>query len=338
MLRLRLSPALAHPPRAALRPMALLSLLALGAITAAQAQTTVTMNGLIDLSVGRFQAPGGVASKGVESGKMSTSYFGLRGTEDLGGGMLALFSLETFMRNDTGSAGRFDADTFWARNAFVGLSSGAGTITLGRNTTSLFVNTLVFNAFGDSFGFSPSIRHYFTSGTVSGDTGWSDSLKYSSPKFGGLSLTAHGALGEGNGGRNLGASAMYFGGAFGAGLAWQKVEKGAEADTTTWQLSGSYSLAPVKLYAQYGEVDNQSLSNRYKLSGLGGELAVSTLGKLLLQWGQVSPDVGADRTTVSLGYDYQFSKRTDLYAVYMSDRQSGKSSGSNVATGVRHRF
>lgn len=340
MPRLRLSPqpAFAQPLRKALRPVALLSLLALGAMTAAQAQSTVTMSGLIDLSAGRFQAPGGVATKGVESGKMSTSWFGLRGTEDLGGGMLALFTLESFMRNDTGAAGRFNGDTFWARNAFVGLTTGAGTVTLGRNTTSLFVNTLVFNAFGDSFGFSPSIRHYFTSGTVSGDTGWSDSVKYSSPKFGGLSLTAHGALGEGSGGRNLGASAMYFGGPFGAGLAWQKVEKGAEADTTTWQMSGSYSFDPVKLYAQYGKVDDKTAINSYKITGLGGEVLVTQLGKVLLQWSKLSPDVGAGRTTVSLGYDYQTSKRTDLYAVYMSDRQTGKSSGSNYATGIRHRF
>ena len=144
---------------------------------AAHAQSSVSLYGLLDMSVGRFQAPGAAASKGVDSGNMSTSYFGLKGNEDLGGGLGAVFAIESFLRGDTGASGRFNGDVFWARSAYVGLSSNSlGTVTMGRNTTSLFVNTLIFNAFGDSFGFSPSIRHTFTSGTVTGDTGWADSI------------------------------------------------------------------------------------------------------------------------------------------------------------------
>lgn len=201
--------------------------LAAALAAAAHADSTVSVYGLIDLSAGRTQSPGGVATKGVDSGKMSTSYFGLKGSEDLGGGLSAQFVIESFMRNDTGAVGRFNGDTFWARNAHVGLNGGLGGVALGRNTTSLFVSVLVFNALGDSFGFSPAIRHYFTSGTVSGDTGWSDSVKYTSPKFGGASFTAHVAADEGDGGRNTGLSGLYFSGPFGATLAWQKVQKGA---------------------------------------------------------------------------------------------------------------
>ncbi len=325
------------------RSLALAALVALGA-PAAFAQSTVTMYGLIDLSAGQSQAPGAKSTKGIDSGSMSTSFIGFRGSEDLGGGLSAVFAIESFMRADTGAAGRFNADTFWARSAYVGLSSGAGTLTLGRNTTSLFVNTLLFNAFGDSFGFSPAIRQTFTSGgsfQASGDTGWSDSVKYASPKFGGLSFTGHVAAGEGDGGRNYGLSALYFGGAFGAGLAWQRVEKGSGAfnpDTTSWQLGGSYSLAPFKLYAQYGSTDNKTINNTTKVIGLGGEMAVAEVGKLLLQWGKLSPDVGADLKTLSLGYDYLLSKRTDVYAVYMNEKKTGLSAGNSYALGIRHRF
>ena len=93
------------------------------ASTAATAQSNVSLYGLIDLSVGRTQAPGGASSDGIDSGRMTTSYWGARGNEDLGGGLKAVFALESFMRSDTGSAGRFNADTFWARNAFVGLEN-----------------------------------------------------------------------------------------------------------------------------------------------------------------------------------------------------------------------
>lgn len=324
------------------RSVMLAALVALAA-PAAFAQSSVTIFGLIDLSVGSSKAPGGTAAKNINSGNMTTSFIGFKGTEDLGGGLKAVFSIESFMRNDTGQSGRFDADTFWARSAYVGLSSGAGTVTMGRNTTSLFVNTLIFNAFGDSFGFSPAIRQTFTSGgavQVSGDTGWSDSIKYASPNFGGLTLTGHVAAGEGNGGRNLGFSALYFGGPFAAGFAWQEVEKGTgpfNPDTTAWQLGASFNMAPVKFYGQYGTSDNKTIDNTTKVLGLGADYALGA-GKLMLQWNKQSPDVGADLKTLSFGYGHQLSKRTDLYAVYMNEKKTGLSTGNSYAVGMRHRF
>lgn len=306
--------------------------------TGAYAQGNVQIYGLLDLSAGRTQAPGSTATNGVDSGKMTTSHLGFKGSEDLGDGLKATFAIEHFLRADTGSAGRFDADTFWARTANVGLSGGFGSVNLGRNTPSLFVQTLIFNAFGDSFGFSPSIRHYFTSGTTSGDTGWSDSVKYTSPKVGGATFTLHGAMGEGNGGRNVGASVLYFGGPMAAGLAWQKVEKGATVpDTTTWQLAGSYDFQVAKAFAQYGQVDNDSNGNGYKITGLGLAVPVGA-GKALAQWGRINPDTGASRSTLTVGYDYFLSKRTDAYVAYMNDKISGQSAGNSYSVGIRHRF
>ncbi len=324
------------------RSILLAALVALAA-PAVSAQSSVTVYGLIDLSVGSSKAPGGSTDKNINSGNMTTSFIGFKGSEDLGGGMSAVFAIESFMRADTAQAGRFDGDTFWARNAYVGVSSGAGTVTLGRNTTSLFVNTLIFNPFGDSFGFSPAIRQTFTSGgnfQVSGDTGWSDSVKYSSPNFGGLSFTGHAALGEGNGGRNIGLSALYFGGPFGAGFAWQQVEKGTgpfNPDTTAWQLGLSYNMAPAKFYAQYGSSDNKTIDNTTQVIGLGADYALG-IGKLMLQWNKLSPDVGADLKTLSFGYGHQLSKRTDVYAVYMNEKKTGLRTGNSYAVGIRHRF
>lgn len=307
----------------------------LGSMSHAQ---DTSIYGLIDLSVGRTQAPGGASSNGVDSGRMTTSFIGIKGGEDLGGGLTANFAIESFMRNDSGDAGRFNGDPMWSRSAWVGVAGSMGSLSIGRNTTSLFVQTLIFNAFGDSFGFSPSIRHHFISGTVSGDTGWSDSIKYASPRFGGLSFTVHGAAGENNGGTNTGLSALYFGGPIGAGLAWQKVKKGAAVDdTTTWQLAGSYDFGALKAFAQIGKVDNDTSGNGYDLLSLGLTAPIGP-GKLLAQWGRLSPDTGSKRNTFSLGYDHFVSKRTDLYAAFMSDKVSGQGSGNNFGVGVRHRF
>lgn len=311
---------------------------------AAQAQTaapasSVTLNGLIDVSVGRTQAPGRAAERGVDNGQMTTSWIGVRGNEDLGGGLRAVFSLESFLRADTGKAGRFDADALWARNAFVGVGGGFGTVTLGRITTDLFVQTLLFNAFGDSFGYSPSIRHQFISGTTTGDTAWSDSIKYATPAFGPLRGAVQFAANDGDGGRNWAASLGYGSGPVAASLAFQKVKKGiAVDDTTSWQAAASWDMQPVKFYGQFGKVDNDTTGNSWKLIDLGAAWSVTPTGKALLQFGQLRPDQGARRDTFSLGYDHWMSKRTDLYLVGMRDKISGVGSGTSYSAGMRHRF
>ena len=93
----------------ALRPLAtgtLLATLALGA----QAQSSVNVYGLMDLSVGSTKAPGGTATTAVDSGKLTTSYYGFGGREDLGGGLAATFRIEGFLRAASGDAGRFTGD------------------------------------------------------------------------------------------------------------------------------------------------------------------------------------------------------------------------------------
>lgn len=326
------------------RPLRIALLIAATAAAAgAHAQSSVTLNGLLDLSAGQAKAAGATSRVwGVDSGQMTTSWFGVNGTEDLGGGLSAIFALHSFLRADSGASGRFNADTFWARNAWVGLASkDYGKLTIGRNTTPLFVTTLSFNAFGDSFGYSPSIRHYFTSGTTTGDTGWSDSALYTSPTLGGFTLQLSGALSESTGnGRNTGVNLRYAGGPFDAALSWQNVKKdGATplADTKTWQTAASYDFGVAKLFGQFGKVDNKTTGNAYDIAGLGASVPAGN-GKLLAQWGQIKPETGAKRTTFSAGYDLFLSKRTDVYAVGMSDKIDGQSSGSAFSVGIRHRF
>jgi predicted porin len=310
---------------------------------AALAQTSVTLAGLLDISAGQSK-PVGNPSKtwNVDNGQMTTSWFGVSGSEDLGGGLSAIFTLQSFMRADTGASGRFGADTFWARNAFVGLaSSGLGRVTIGRNTTPFFVTTLSFNPFGDSFGYSPSIRHYFTSGTLTGDSGWSDSVLYTSPKFGGATLQFFAAAAEaGSNGRNHGVNLRWGAGAFDSALSWQDVKKDgatAVADTKSWQAAATYDFGVARMFAQFGNVANKTTGNEYDITGLGASVPMGN-GKVLAQWGQIKPETGARRRTFSAGYDYFLSKRTDLYAVAMSDKITGQSSGSAFSIGVRHRY
>ncbi|MBO9689710.1 porin [Roseateles chitosanitabidus] len=331
-----------HHKHLALAVLPLAAVLALSGN--ARAQSSVSLYGLVDVSVGSSKNPGAVdAVKNVESGKMSTSFIGFKGNEDLGDGLSAFFQLDAFLRADGGQSGRYNGDAFWARNAFVGLrSKDWGDLKLGRNTTPLFVATLSFNPFGDSFGYSPSIRHIFTSNTTTGDSGWSDSVLYTTPTMSGFSGTAFVAAGEGQGGRNTGLSAQYnAGGPFAASIVFQKVGKDGGAtpvdDSKTWLGGLAYDLGVVKLFGQYGKVDNTTRHVDYKIYELGGAVPVGP-GKILAQYGQISPSVGARRKTFTVGYDHWLSKRTDVYAMAMSDKLTGLSGGNSFSVGLRHRF
>lgn len=309
---------------------------------ASSAQSTVNVYGLLDLSFGSSKNPGSASSvQSVDSGKMSTSHVGFSGTESLGGGLSAVFRLESFLRADTGESARFNGDAMWSRNAFVGLEhKDYGSIKVGRSTTSLFVSTLMFNAFGDSFGYSPSIRHYYTSGTTTGDSGWSDAVAYNSPRLGAFNLGLSTALKENSNGSNMSFNLGYNQGPLAASLVVQDVKKDAAvaiADTRTVQVGASYDFGKAKAYLQWGDVDNRTTGNSYRISGLGTRIPVGA-GAVLVQWGQIDAKTGADRNTVSLGYSHAMSKRTDLYGVMMRDKVDGMSTGSAYSVGLRHRF
>jgi predicted porin len=312
------------------------------AVPAVQAQTSaVNVYGLIHMSVGSYKAPGGQRQSMAESGKMTTSFLGFGGSEDLGNGLSANFKLETFFRSDVGRSGRFDGDGDFTRTASVGLAHKRyGALNLGRNTTSLFVSTLMFNAVGDSFGFSPAIRQYFTSNTVTGDTGWNDSIAYSSPNLAGFRVNLAYAFKEGQAatdGNNWSVGLGYGQGPLAVSYVMQEVKKGAVNDTKTQQLGGSYDFGVAKVFAQYGEVENLTTGNEFDISGLGVRAPVGP-GAVVAQWGRLDAKTGADRSSLTLGYLYNLSKRTEVYAMAMQEKEDGKTNGSSYAVGVRHRF
>lgn len=327
----------------------------------AHAQSSVTLYGLVDMSAGRFQDAGADKATKAQSGNMATSFIGFSGKEELSSTLKAKFAIESFLRADTGEAGRFGGDAFWARAAWVGLEGDFGSTVLGRTTNQFFVSTLIFNAFGDSFGYSPSIRQVLTPSVVHpemlpflGDTGWSNSLLYSSPNLGGVRLNLQGSLGEGaaaNRGHNAGANLVYFGGPIGATVAVQRVKQGltfAPAIVTTGfesqdsaQVGFSYDAKVVKLFAQYSLVKTRATTEtQSKIWGLGLSAPVGT-GKVLAQYGHATAEYPASEVvnkTLTVGYDHFLSKSTDLYAVAMHDRLTGLSNGNTFALGLRVRF
>ena len=333
------------------------SILAAGFIAAiaccggAQAQSSV-LYGLIDASGSRTR-PVGVDERRwqLDNGNMTRSFLGFRGSEDLGGGLRAVYKLESYMRVDSGNSGRFDGDAFFAREASVGLSGAFGTTVLGRSASPLWLSTINFNPFGESIGFSPSVRQYF-GGAVVGDTRWNNALSYNNNARDPLRINVAANANETNptasrGGHNIGGSVSYISGPFAATIAGEVIRNSALAlpvgfeSQNVIQAGATYDLRFVRFYGQVGRIKTGATTDsRTTLYQLGAAVPIGT-SLILVGYGRSHTTTTLSGTTnrqASIAYDYFLSKNTDIYVAALYEKQSFVSSGNSVAGGVRLRF
>ena len=225
---------------------------------------------------------------------------------------------------------------------------------LGRNVTPLFLTTITFNPFGESFGFSPSTRQYFA-GAVLGDRSWNNSVAYLNNPRDPLRvhLVANAREDNSNGvadnGHNYGGSVSYLSGPFasGAGLGEDPEQRAAAArrirpaDRVT-QLSATYDFKLVRLYGQLGRVNTDANINTKHVA-----LPVRRRGadrprpdpRRLRHVARRRPTSRRPPTArYSLGYDYFLSKNTDIYVAALHEKTYQLSSGNSFAGGVRMRF
>src|SRR3990167_3096308 len=162
----------------------------------AHAQSNVQLYGVMDLYVAKRQlaSASGDSTTIVGSGGMTTSQWGFRGQEDLGGGLKAVFDVSGFIRADTGDTGRFP--------------------------TPNFTSTIRLNPFGDSPPFNPIPLHPYVGGqpldaaiASGGPAGVSDSahnhtIAYTSPMLGGFSAALN-VSASGSDDRRVGYSLTY---------------------------------------------------------------------------------------------------------------------------------
>ncbi len=358
-------------------PHCLFAMVAIGLAGTACAQqaSSVTVYGLIDASVGHYK--GGntgalltdTAKWMQEGGSMSGSMFGFRGTEDLGDGLSANFDLSGFIRNDTGQSGRSDAvggDPFWSRMAWVGLRSASlGQVRLGVMTNLLFLNSVTSNAFGDSGNFSPLVLVTHIGAPINGGTSWRDTVAYDSSSLGGFFGSAAVGLGEGRGGKNVALRGRYAAGPLALSAAWQNVQRdgnsfadggntpAAANNVKSFQLAASYDFQVVKIFGHVGRIKSDGSGTpvttddniTHKIWELSASVPVGA-GRILAGYAarKGNEAIGAsERRVAALGYDYDVSKRTDVYVVARSDKNRligapTDATGNAFAIGVRHTF
>jgi outer membrane protein OmpU len=342
------------------------------AMKTAHAQSNVTLYGLIDESLNYVSNQGGHSAFTQTSGNVQGSRWGMKGTEDLGGGYQAIFTLENGFALNNGALGQGGLE--FGRQAFVGLATPAGTVTLGRQYDFLIYLYSMTNLFNTgTYGF-----HLGDYDRLGGER-LNNVIAYQTPNLGGLKagiLYAPGGqpghLGAGSA-QSYGIS--YSNGSVNLAAAYTSVNNTTITPATTIGVpdlfgtpqtgtialnristaaaAGSYQMGPVLLHGVYSLTDMKSGGSTAVLSTWEGGLtywltpAVSMVGGYAYsklnetRWGQYM-----------FSADYFLSKRTDLYALINYEHVHGgdatatlfttvPSSGGNqtiVSLGIRHRF
>ncbi|MBV8665032.1 MAG: porin [Burkholderiaceae bacterium] len=338
--------------------------------TPAIAQTGVTISGAIDTEINtqtsqttgkRITSLNGVSTG--PNGGLQTSYLEFAGVEDLGDGLKAGFSLGMFILPGTGNSGRFNGDPLFSRDANILLSGDMGTLKLGRQISPLFLSTLLFNPFADSFSYSAIIQHTYNAGqfedgsgnVISADSGYSNAISYATPNYDGFRAELlYSASGQNGTSGSYSGNVLYFNGPFAATLAYESSTVTGSSNNTftlggslppgttqkTAQLGLSYDLQPVKLFLQLQNNNTSVGGNSPSVSNgtyqIGASIAAGS-GNVLASYAHTGGAI--DHKTFSLGYDYKLSRRTDTYIAYMTDSAAAYADTINsFGIGLRHRF
>ncbi|OLL27879.1 porin [Burkholderia sp. SRS-W-2-2016] len=187
----------------------------------AHAQSSVTLYGLLDAGLTYTSNVGGNAKWAAGSGGINQSMFGLRGSEDLGGGLKAIFTLESGFNVNNGGLGNNGG--IFNRQAFVGLSSAQfGTVTLGRQFDAAQDYLAPLTATGSWGG--TFFAHPYNNDNLNTNGGLSvnNSIKYSSANYAGF--TFGGTYGFSNEAGNFANNRQY---SVGAAYQWQGLHLGA---------------------------------------------------------------------------------------------------------------
>lgn len=285
-------------------------------VPAAMAQTAnpVTLYGRVYVTVESVEADGAGGYDQRVRIEDQSSLLGVRGTEDLGGGLKAFFQLETAFRADSNNT------TFAARNSAVGLQGGFGSFLVGRWDMPWKSATIAVDPFGDL--------------TIGGITGTLSDLgnfdrrdqnvaQYWSPNMGGFAFRLAVTSNEGKTAtldpQDFGANITFTRGPLYLFAAYEKHEDVSATirEEEGFAGGGSFAFGPVKIGGQYQQIEKTGRNDQKAWMAN----IVYTLGKNQFIGQYMSAENhaninGAECDTWHLGYQYNFTRRTFLLAQY----------------------
>jgi predicted porin len=315
----------------------LIALAVLAASGAAMAQSSVTVFGVVDAaySVGK----GSTSNKTqLANSGYNSSRLGFRGVEDLGGGMRAEFWLEAGVNNDDGSGAgtnnnnqarpstdpainaRNQGLTF-NRKSTVGLVGSMGEIRLGRDYSPQFYADAVYDPFGTNGVASSLIAYNGGQAAVRA----SNMVAWHSPVVGGFKVMVGSYMGENAStaakvGNGNGIYLNYTQGALSAGYSSAKTTTGAGTEVKTTGLGGSYNLGFANIMGESNTVSNTGAAD-LKGTLIGAHIPLAG-GNFRISSAKLSQGA-AETKRIAFGFVNPLSKRTDLYATYARNTNSG---------------
>jgi predicted porin len=322
----------------------LIALAAAGAFAAPAfaATSNVDVYGVLNVSIGSVDSDvtNDDRSTSVTS---NASRIGFKGSEDLGGGLAAVWQIETGLNLDESGG------TLASRNSFVGLKGGFGTVLFGRHDTPVKLLGRSVDNFGDTMADSRNLLGADGSNGASVyDMRPSNAIAYVSPSFSGLSFMGAYSTDHGVGNANncvtgldcndrdaYSVSGSYNNGPLMLGAGYERqntVLGGNDVDRSIWRIVGSFTMGDLKLGAQYenGSADNVAglVGGDRDAWGIFGNYA---LGNIVLKANYLSVDdykgVGSSGAKqYTLGADYGLSKRTTVYALYAKVKNDNNAS------------
>lgn len=305
----------------------------------AMAQSTVSVNGLLDL--GMFRGFDRVNQIGtVQRSNVAISSF-----DDLGDGMKVVFRLSTRLELDTGMSEGAGFKPFWHDEATVGLKGGWGTVRIGRAMTAMWANDYKFDPWSNYNRIaSPAWQHwhYLTPSDPFANNGTAEygrvnkGIFYDSPAVGGFTLRLSGSPERqrepGATGRPYSAVLEYERQAM---LVMAAFERNSIGDKNTF-VAGKYTVGAVAIMTAYDHsrtFDNRGTSRTNTLS------ASWRLGPATLKAGYSRQRLNADTNHfASLGADYALSRRTVVYASLGNKRDAHPDGWTAFGVGMSHAF
>ena len=312
----------------------LIALAVLAASGAAMAQSSVTVFGVVDAaySVGK----GSTSNKTqLANSGYNSSRLGFRGVEDLGGGMRAEFWLEAGHNNDSGAGsatntnnqavtGLTSAGTqglTFNRKSTVGLVGSMGEIRLGRDYSPQFYADAVYDPFGTN-GVASSLIAY--NGGLAAVRA-SNMVAWHSPVVGGFKVMVGSYMGENastaaKAGNGNGIYLNYAQGPLSVGYSSAKTTTGAGTEVKTTGLGGSYNLGFANIMGESNTVSNTGAAD-LKGTLIGAHIPLAG-GNFRISSAKLSQGA-AETKRIAFGFVNPLSKRTDLYATYARNTNSG---------------
>jgi len=310
---------------------------ALALASGAASAQSVTLYGLLDTGVeyvSNANANGDSMLRMPSVTGTAPSRWGLRGTEDLGGGMKAVFTLESGFNLDTGTQGQ--AGRLFGRQAFVGVSGNFGTLTLGRQYSMLFYSLMDADIIGPNIYGLGSLDSYIPNARVD------NAIAYRGT-FSGLTVGATYSFGRDTSGgvpasgtcageipgsqsscRQWSLLLKYDAPSYGVAAAYDEMRGGPGATASFFN-----GAAPIAMAAS-GDKDRRLVLNGYAKFG---DLKVS-LGWLTRALKATATDVDSDLYWVSAAYPVTAAFTVDGQVARMRNKDQDRSATQLVVRGT----